>query len=62
MNKRVDGEYFNPREIIWEKVCKFDKLAANNLAHEFVGNGGVAGANEEISSDDWGRIGNGGKR
>jgi len=31
-------------EIIWQKVCKFNKLAANNLAHEFVGNGGVAGA------------------
>ena len=50
------------QKIIWEKVCKFDKLAANNLAREFVGNGGLAGASEEISSDEWGRIGNGGKR
>ena len=48
-------------ESIWGKVREFDALAANNLAHEFVGNGGVAGANDEISSDERGQNRNGGK-
>lgn len=49
-------------EIIWEKVCKFGKLAAHNLAHEFVGNRGLAGANEEVFSDEQGPIRSDGKR
>ena len=49
-------------EIIWEKVCEFNELAANDLAHKFVGNGVVGGANDEISSDERGQTGNGGKR
>jgi len=37
-------------------------LAAHKLAHEFVGNRGLAGANEEVFSDEQGLIRNDGKR